>query len=153
MNNIKKILLFITILIASNSLQAKLLLQGGYSHEFVSESSGVYKKSIKLRNMGNTPLEIKLYLEDYLFNAKGTSSFTAAHLNKNLRSNSQWIKFNSNRVVLSPGMEKTVSYTMTVPSTRLSGTYWSALIVEPVPLNSVESSQKPLDDKKLHVKI
>jgi hypothetical protein len=151
----KKIIniLLISGFIISTNLHAKLLMQGGYSHEFTVIEGGVYKKSIKLKNMGKTPLEIKLYLEDYLFDAKGTSSFTAAHLRRNTRSNSQWITFAPNRLIIAPNMEKTVSYTMIVPNTSVIGTYWSTLIVEPVSPYSLESSQKKYNDKKVHLQI
>lgn len=144
---------FLTCLMVSTNSHANLLMQGGYSHEFTVVEGGVYKQSIKLKNRGKTPLEIKLYLEDYLFDAKGTSRFTAAHLRKNMRSNSQWIRFSPNRIILSPNMEQTVNYTMTVPNAAIIGTYWSTLIVEPISQGSLESSQKKYNDKKVRMKI
>ena len=148
-----KIFLFISIMLSSLTLHAKLLMQGGYSHEFTTVPGGSYKGSFKLKNMGKTPQEIKLYLEDYLFNAKGESSFIAAHLRKNTRSNSQWIKFSPSHITLAPHSERTINYTVRIPKYSLSGTYWSALIVEPISKHSLESSQNANSDKKVHMKI
>lgn len=147
------LLLFIIFSVCSIELQAAILMQGGYSHEFTTVSGGVYKKSITLKNRGRTPQEIKIYLEDYLFKAGGSSKFTAARLRKNPRSNSQWIKFSPNRVVLAPGTERVVNYTLTIPHGSFIGTYWSALIIEPVAASSLESSQKQYNDKKVHMNI
>jgi len=145
--------LFLSFMLSSLTLHAKLLMQGGYSHEFTTLPGGAYKGSFKLKNMGQTPQEIKLYLEDYLFNAKGESSFTAAHLHKNTRSNSQWIKFSPNHITLAPHSERTINYTLRIPRSSLSGTYWSALIVEPISKHSLESSQNTNSDKKVHMRI
>ena len=148
-----KTALFLLLTFSSVNLHAKLLMQGGYSHEFTTTAGGIYKGAIKLKNMGNTPQEIKLYLEDYLFNAKGESNFTAAHLRKNSRSNSQWIQFSPSHMVLAPNTEKTINYSIKVPQHALTGTYWSTLIVEPLSKTSLESSQKQYNDKKVHMQI
>ena len=148
-----QILFFLILMLCSLQLQAAILMQGGYSHEFTTVPGGVYKKSIKLKNMGRTAQEIKIYMEDYMFNAGGRSNFTAARLRKNPLSNSQWIKFSPNRLVLAPGAERVINYTMRVPRRRLTGTYWSALVIEPVAASSLESTRKHYNDKKVHMNI
>ncbi len=150
-----KLSLLITFITGSMALplHAQILMQGGYSHEFVTLPGGVYKKSFTLKNMGRASEEVKIYLEDYMFSAGGKSQFTAARLRKNPRSNSQWIRFNQNRVSLAPGASKTIHYTMTVPKGSFSGTYWSALIIEPIAKSSLESSQKNNDPKKVQMTI
>jgi len=74
-------------------------------------------------------------------------------LRKNSRSNSQWIKFTPSHIVLTPKTEKTINYTIKVPQHSLLGTYWSALIVEPISNKSLESSQQAINDKKVHMQI
>jgi len=152
-NKLLQVLIFLTFMVCGVELQAAVLMQGGYSHEFTTVPGGVYKKSIKLKNMGRTPQEIKIYMEDYMFNSGGRSKFTAARLRKNPRSNSQWIRFSPNRVVLAPGAERVVNYTMRIPRGRFTGTYWSVLIIEPVAASSLESSRKRYNDKKVHMNI
>ena len=152
-NIIIKIGLLSALIFGSTATQANLLMQGGYSHEFITIPGGIYKKSIKISNMGNTPQEVKIYLEDYLFNAGGKSSFTATRLRKNPRSNSQWIKFSPSRVTLAPGTSRTIRYTMSIPRGSLTGTYWSALIIEPLANTSLESTQKRQNDNKVHMNI
>lgn len=148
-----QLLVFLIFITSSLELQAGMLMQGGYSHEFTTVAGGIYKKSIKLKNTGNSPQEIKVYLEDYMFSSGGQSRFTSSRLRKNVRSNSQWIKFSPNHVVLAPGSERTIHYTMTVPRGSYTGTYWSALIVEPISASSLESSQKQHNDNKVHMSI
>ena len=152
-NIIIKIGLLSAFIFSSAATQANLLMQGGYSHEFTTIPGGIYKKSIKLSNMGSTPQEVKIYLEDYLFTAGGKSSFTAARLRKNPRSNSQWIKVSPNRVTLAPGTSRTINYTMTIPRGSFTGTYWSALIIEPLASTSLESSQRNHNDNKVRMNI
>jgi len=152
-NKLLQLFILLTTMIVVVEAQGAILMQGGYSHEFNTVPGGVYKKSIKLKNMGRTPQEIKIYMEDYMFNAGGRSKFTAARLRKNPRSNSQWIKFSPNRLVLAPGAERVINYTMRVPRGNLTGTYWSALIIEPVAASSLESSRKRYNDKKVHINI
>jgi len=148
-----KIGLLAAFILSSTVTQANLLMQGGYSHEFTTIPGGIYKKSIKLSNMGRSPQEVKIYLEDYLFTAGGKSSFTAARLRKNPRSNSRWIKVSPSRVTLAPGTSRTINYTMTIPRSSFIGTYWSALIIEPVARTSLESSQGSQNDNKVHMNI
>lgn len=147
----KTVFLF-TLLTGSSGLQAGVLMQGGYSHEFNTTPGGVYKKSFTLKNTGNAAQEIKLYLEDYMFNTNQTS-FSAVELRKNPRSNSQWIRFSPNRVVLAPGTERKIDYTLTIPAGSYTGTYWSALIVEPVSPASPESAQNQHDNHKVNMNI
>lgn len=151
-NRLITIMVFSALLLGNAILHAGVLMQGGYSHEFNTTPGGVYKKSFTLKNTGNTSQEIKLYLEDYLFNTNKTN-FSAIELHKNPRSSSQWIKFSPNRIVLAPGSERKIDYTLTIPSGSYIGTYWSALIVEPVSPTSLESSQNHYDSEKVHMNI
>lgn len=151
-NILLKILLVSALLSSSSILQAGILMQGGYSHEFNTTPGGVYRKSFTLKNTGSISQEIKLYLEDYMFNTNQTR-FSAVELRKNPRSSSQWIKFSPNRIVLAPGSERKIDYTMTIPGNSYSGTYWSALIVEPVSPASLESTQNQYDNKKVNMNI
>jgi hypothetical protein len=151
-NTLLQTLFTALLLSAATSLQAGILMQGGYSHEFNTTPGGVYKKSFTLKNTGNAPQEIKLYLEDYTFNTNQTQ-FTAMELRRNPRSNSQWIRFSPNRIVLAPGTERKIDYTMTVPGSPYTGTYWSALIVEPVSPASPESAQNQRDNNKVNMNI
>ena len=149
----RQIALLLLLVTGNTPLYAQLLMKGGYSHEFTTHPGGIYQKSISLTNQGKTPQEVKIYLEDYMFSAGAGSRFTPARLNKNPRSNSRWIQVRPNRLLLAPGASKTVSYTMTVPKGNLTGTYWSALIIEPVAPVSLESSQQKNNGKAVQITI
>ena len=140
-------------LIFCSSVFADILMQGGYSHEFVTTAGGTYQKSIKLQNPGSKPQEVKIYLEDYMFSAGGKSKFTAPPQHKNRRSNASWIQVNAGHLVIPSRGEKIVNYTIRVPRSGVSGTYWSALIVEPVSPSSSESVLSKPADKKVHMNI
>ncbi|PID46371.1 MAG: hypothetical protein CSB47_04485 [Proteobacteria bacterium] len=149
---LSRLLFSLSLFAITSHLQAGILMQGGYSHEFNTTSGGTYKKSFTLKNTGSTPQEVKLYLEDYLFDTEKTQ-FSAMELQKNPRSNSQWIKFSPNHLVLPPGIERKIDYTMTVPNRSYTGTYWSALIIEPIPPTSPESASSPHNTKKVRMNI
>lgn len=137
----------------NHPLLADILMQGGYSHEFVTTPGGSYQGSIKLQNVSSKPQEVKIYLEDYMFNAGGKSKFTTPRLRKNQRSNASWIQVNTGQLTIPAQGEQTVNYRIKVPNSGVSGTYWSALIVEPISPSSPEASTSKPQDKNVHMTI
>jgi hypothetical protein len=88
-----------------------------------------YTGRIVVANTANTPQSIRLYQTDYTFKADGTSNFADA--GSTPRSNASWITPQANRVTVPPNAEITVPYSIRVPpGDSLSGTYWSAIMVE-----------------------
>ena len=150
-----KIIKILTIigLFFSPSIFADILMQGGYSHEFIVSSGGHYQRTIKLKNRSSSPQEVKVYLEDYRFQTGGRSMFTSPYQHKNTRSNANWIQLNTSGFIIPPHGEQKVSYTIQVPRSGVSGTYWSALIIEPVSSTSLESSLPSSQDNKVHMNI
>ena len=77
------------------------------------------------------PQEVRLYLQDYGPDGQGRSLYTEP--GRLPRSNAGWIHLGQDRVVVAPGQQLAVPYTIQVPSdASLAGTYWSVLMVEPV---------------------
>jgi hypothetical protein len=111
-------------------LNEQVELQPGARH------SGV----IVLSNGGDQPEDVKLTLYDY------RSSHTGEHFYTDVgtveRSNAEWIDVSPRRFVIPAGGTYTVSFTIDVPvDESLEGTYWSILMIEPVPPESVESPE------------
>ncbi|HWH50126.1 MAG TPA: hypothetical protein VN651_01175 [Gemmatimonadaceae bacterium] len=90
-----------------------------------------YAGRIEIANSSRTAQVVRLYQTDYSFKANGTSTFDQA--GSSPRSNSAWISLQSEQVTVPPTGTISVPYTVAVPKTdSLRGTYWSAIMVEPV---------------------
>ncbi|MFZ4931956.1 hypothetical protein [Chryseobacterium sp. Mn2064] len=137
---IKRILLLITLILQFSFLHAGIVILNGLTHSYKIENGKVYKGKVAIENTGNNPQSVKLYLQDFSYNADGTTQYATLQTNK--RTNGEWIKFNTNLITLK-GKEKTeVFYEITVPNQITDpGSYWSVIIVEPV------EDIKPSDNK------
>ncbi|HCN51629.1 MAG TPA: hypothetical protein DIT10_21515 [Chryseobacterium sp.] len=137
---IKRILLLITFMLQFAFLHAGIVVLNGLTHSYKIENGKVYKGKIAIENTSSTPQNVKLFLQDFTYHADGTLNYTELHTNN--RTNGNWIKLNTNLVMLK-GKEKTeVFYEITVPNQALDpGSYWSVIIVEPV------DDIKPSDNK------
>ncbi|KPH12219.1 DUF3324 domain-containing protein [Chryseobacterium sp. ERMR1:04] len=138
---IKRIFFFLSLLIPFTFLQASIVVLNGLTHNYKVENGQVYKGKIAIENTGSKPQSVKIFLQDFSYQADGTISYTNPHTNE--RTNTDWIKLNTNFITLK-GKEKTeVYYEITVPK-QLSkpGSYWSVFIVEPV------EDIKPSDSKQ-----
>ncbi|AZA78269.1 DUF3324 domain-containing protein [Chryseobacterium sp. G0186] len=128
---IKRILLLITLMLQYSFLHAGIVILNGLTHSYKIENGKVYKGKVAIENTGNAPQTVKLFLQDFTYQADGTINYTTLHTNK--RTNGEWVKLSTNLVTLK-GKEKTeVFYEITVPNQAIDpGTYWSVIIVEPV---------------------
>jgi len=133
------LLFFITV----NS-QGGIVVLNGLTHIYQTDKGQVYKGKIEIQNTGDSPQSVKLYLQDLTYSYDGTIHYSAPSTNK--KTNSKWIKLNSNLVNLKQKEKTEIFYEITVPdSTSLSGSYWSTIIVEPVeellPFNNKDGLQ------------
>lgn len=72
---------------------------------------------------------VRLYQTDYLFYADGRTLYNDPATTP--RSNASWITIYPSEVTVPPQGEVTVNYQIQVPEEKLSGTYWSMIMVEP----------------------
>lgn len=129
--------LAIALLLIATQLQAAVMLGGkGLSHEYNVTPGQQLSGTLELRNGGNQPAEVKIYQEDL---QQG-----------NARSNKSWVRLSSNRIILPPGAKQNVAYTISVPAGAGNGTYWSAIMLEPVSNKSRESemNKAPVEKDK-----
>lgn len=128
---IKRILFFLAFILQFTSLQASIVVLNGLTHFYKVENGQVYKGKITLQNTGNTAQNVKIFLQDFSYHADGTTYYTAPHTNE--KSNTDWIKLNTDLVSLKAKEKTEVSFEINIPDKiAQSGTYWSVIIVEPV---------------------
>jgi uncharacterized protein YpbB len=70
----------------------------GLTHFYKVENGQVYKGKVTLQNTGNTVQNVKIFLQDFSYHSDGTTYYTAPHTNE--KSNTDWIKLNTNLVSL-----------------------------------------------------
>lgn len=117
-------------------------------HARVGES---YTGTVRVRNSSAETQEAKVYLTDYQFFADGRTLFPPSGSTE--RSNARWISAPA-RVVVPPGGEATVRYTVAVPGDSArprTGTYWSTLMIEGITSESAESSRRSIKRARAEV--
>lgn len=138
---IKRIIVFSFFILQFVFLKAGIVVLNGLSHTYKVENGKIYKGKIALENTGNKTQSVKLFLQDFSYHSDGTIQYSAPHTNS--KTNTDWIKMNTNLVTLKSKEKTEILYEITVPE-RLSdpGSYWSVIIVEPVEeINPNDSKQ------------
>ena len=133
-SDIKKILLLLLgfVLWAGAESEAGISVIGALSRESVAQPGEEYQGTIILGNSGTTPEEVKVFQTDYLFFADGSNRYGEPGTVN--RSNAGWITFSPARLTIPPKEQAFIDYTVKVPEDPdLTGTYWSMLMVEPIP--------------------
>lgn len=111
---------------------AQIAVVGSTVEERVAAAGESYVGTIVVRNLTQQDQPVRIYQTDYLFFADGTSHFNEP--GSSPRSNATWITPTVRSLLVAPQSEMTVTYTVTVPGgDTLSGTYWSAIMVEGAP--------------------
>lgn len=95
---------------------------------------------ILVRNNDNLPREIVVRQSDYRFFADGTNDL--AEPGSLVRSNSDWVQFSPDQLLVPPNTTASVYYSVQAPNqAELDGTYWSLLLVEALPLPAPSSTR------------
>lgn len=131
-------LLAVLLFSFSLSLQAAVILQGEMIAQKQAQPGESYRGTLVLNNPDPTPGEVKLYQNDYGFDAEGRTDF--GEPGKASRSNANWITISREVVIVPPNSVVQVDYEVRVPDVKgLSGTYWSVIMVEPIVAASPEA--------------
>jgi len=105
-----------------------------------------YDGVLLLQNNGDKPADVKLYQNDYLFQADGKNTFGKP--GSHTRSNAPWIFLQPSKLTIQAGETASVNYNITVPNDpQLKGTYWSIIMIEPEPEDIM---QTPTPEKGKH---
>lgn len=123
------------MLFAPATARAQIAVVGSTIEERIAAPGETYTGTIVVRNLTQQDQPVRIYQTDYMFFADGTSHFDSVGTTK--RSNGAWITPTVRSLLVAPGSEMTASYTVKVPAAgSLSGTYWSAVMVEGAPLEA-----------------
>lgn len=105
---------------------------GELTHKLNLEPGARIKGEIRVENQGDEAGEVKIYLADYLHYADGRNLFQKPGTVG--RSNAPWFTLSPSQSVIQPKATLNVNYSITVPADpKLKGTYWSLIMIEPVP--------------------
>jgi archaellum component FlaG (FlaF/FlaG flagellin family) len=137
----------------TGQLRAQISIIGDLSHDRQARPGETYEGTILLKNNSSEPAEAKIYQTDYLFFRDGKNIYGEPGSAE--RSNSGWITYNPDRVIIPARSMLTIEYRVTIPlnsgTTQLNGSYWSMLMVEGIGKGSPESSLGEPDQKTLGV--
>jgi len=86
---------------------------------------------VRLTNLGDATLPLRLYLSDWSFDDVG--NFTFSEVGSSARSSSDWISYAPTALELPPNGSEVVRYEVTVPADAPPGTHWSVLFAESEP--------------------
>lgn len=118
---------------------AQIAVVGSTVEERVAAAGESYVGTIVVRNLTQQDQPVRIYQTDYLFFADGTSHFSDP--GTTARSNAAWVAPTVRSLLVPPQSEMTVTYTVKVPAAdSLTGTYWSAIMVEGAPNEAGRSS-------------
>lgn len=127
----KYVILFTLFILFTGNLQASIVILNGLTQTYQTNKGRVYKGKIEIQNTGSLPKTVKLYLQDLSYKSDGTIYYSAPGTNE--RTNTDWIRLNSNLINLNAKEKTEVFYEITVPDgISKAGSYWSTVIVEPV---------------------
>ena len=122
------------VLLASDA-RAQIAVVGSTIEERVAAPGETYTGTIVVRNLTQQDQPVRIYQTDYMFFADGTSHFDSVGTAR--RSNGRWITPTVRSLLVAPGSEMTVTYTVKVPANdSLVGSYWSAVMVEGAPTDA-----------------
>jgi hypothetical protein len=123
---------------------AQVGVMGPLTYEVEVRPGHTHSGTIVLQNNGAALAEVKLYQTDY--RTEGFGSHYYDDPGTNPRSNASWVHISPMRFSIPAGENYTISYVMEIPADdTLNGTYWSMLMVEPIPAQSPESTQAEPD--------
>jgi hypothetical protein len=136
------LVLFLILLTSSITFGAGISIPGGLSRISNLETGGKSEGKILVRNGSLEPQTVKIYQTDYLFYADGRNLYEKPGADK--RSNARWISFSPQRLEILPKGIGVINYQIQAPpDSKLTGTYWSVIMIEPLGKESPELSDKP----------
>lgn len=109
----------------------RITYSGDLTRVYQLGPGGQAEGKLVLHNPTGETRSARIYQTDYVFTAEGSASYGTP--GSNPRSTAPWIELGEREAVLGTGETRTVSFKVNVPSKdRLSGTYWSMIMVEPI---------------------
>ncbi|CRI63720.1 conserved hypothetical protein [Thiocapsa sp. KS1] len=125
---------------------ASIVVESSLTHEKVTQPGESYDGEIIIKNTGVSSSEVKIFIADYTFEADGTNKI--GDPGRLPRSNANWIRLSRDVVVVQPNTRERIDFEVKVPggsADKITGTFWSMVVVEPITPASPESSDPPAD--------
>ena len=139
-------------LAASLPARADIGITNGLTHEKTALPGETYESPIIIKNFGDKAQSFKAYQTDYCFYSDGRQFYPEP--GKKPRSNAKWITFYPQRLVLAAGESAVIKCVVKVPADRkLSGTYWSLIMIEPIAEAQVEAETAKSRDGRVKLGI
>lgn len=128
----------------SNCL-AQISIIGSLTHEYNVNPSGQFEDIIEIRNSSQMPVSVKAYQTDYFYTCEGKTYYTQP-AGQRERSNANWITLNNSFQDIPPQSTLAIIMKIQVPdSLKLSGTYWSVIMIEPNPSDDTSDDNQPVN--------
>ena len=122
---------------------------GGLTRYASLKPGGQAEGRILVQNLGTEPQEVKAFLTDYLFFADGRNLYDPPGTHP--RSNAAWVTFTPSQFIVPAQDTVIINYVLQVPpEEKLTGTYWSMLMVEPI-TTALDAPAAEKDKLKLSV--
>lgn len=105
---------------------------GELSPRFEVAPGAVRQGSLQIHNPTALSQRVSLYLQDVVQDPTGRSAYTSpGGLDRSL---APWLELESEELTLAPGESRNVTYRIAVPESvaKPAGTYWTAIMIEPV---------------------
>jgi len=143
-------MIFLSLSIKTAYANISLISQMTQSFDVIEGES--YQGLLKLYNNGDQVQDVRIYQTDYRFDAEGHSFYEKA--GTLARSNAGWIEINNSIVSVPPKESINLPYRIIIPEDKnLVGTYWSMIMVEPLPIRDSTGSANSLMEEEQDVKI
>ncbi len=112
--------------------EATISISEGLTRDFHLRPGEQQEGIIEVRSSSDEPVRVRLYQTDYRFFADGSNHYDEPGTGD--RSNAGWIAFSPRETVIEPRGTVEIYYRIEVPEDPgLTGSYWSMMMVEPVP--------------------
>ena len=96
--------------------------------------------AIEVTNLGDAPVRLKAYLQDWYLDEVGTPIFqTVGH---QARTASPWVGAAPNDFLLDPGETQTVRFTVHVPESARTGGYHASIMLETNPVQTLSPEER-----------
>lgn len=105
--------------------------------ELKGQAGGEYTDAVQVTNVAEDPVRLRSYVEDWDMTMEGTPRFLP--IGGSRRSASNWIEASPSDFLLEPGQTEWVRFTIQVPSSLPDGAYYTALLLESMPLKEQRS--------------
>lgn len=105
--------------------------------ELKGQSGGEYTDAVQVTNVADEPVRLRSYVEDWDMTMDGTPHFLPVGGSR--RSASNWIQASPSDFLLEPGQTEWVRFTIQVPASLPDGAYYTALLLESMPLKEQRS--------------